>query len=348
MLFATRTWLTLALLTVLSPSLAAQGADYDIWEDPKFTEPGEQMLSAVLEEAGGLEAWSKIESLRFDLLKVRRVLLNTETMERAVHHVIPRLCWMTRDGDGFTISEYTNPKNYEADYRRDISVGDFAWAESRGLANRKPKQAQTSRTLIRRTAFLSMMPFSLHERGAKWIYLKDLKGDNALYGMRLTDPLVMETENEMVDFLVIVDKKHKVVRQLQYSLTGEDRITMDASSECYVNFGEPYEVEGVKLFGFHRWFYELPHAEEEFTIRDVEALPVPAAAMRRPWQAGGEVWETDLRADHWDPPAEVEEADEGSETPPEDEGEEEGESMEGALRAPKGPQPTPAGAAHRD
>jgi len=334
MLSAIRTWLPLALLTVLTPSLAAQGADYDIWEDPKFTEPGDKMLAAVLEEAGGLEAWDKIEALRFDLLKVRRVLLNSETMERAVHHVIPRLCWMTRDGDGFAISEYSDGKKFQPLYRRDISVGDFAWAEAGGEANRKPKQAQASRTLIRRTAFLSMMPFSLHERGAKWIYLKDLPGENALYGMRLADPLVMETENEMFDFLVIVDEERNVVRQLQYSLTGEDRITMDASSECFVNFSQPYEIEGVALFGFHRWFYELPHAEEEFTIRDVEALPVPAAAMRRPWQAGGDLWQSDLRADHWDPPVESEEED--AEEAPEGDGEGDG-SMEGALRGPVDP-----------
>lgn len=280
-----------------------QRKPFDIWDNPKLTEKGSEMYAAVLEQAGGLEKWNAIEGLRFDLLKIRRVLVNQETGEKKVHHIVPRLCWFDRAGDGFTISEYASGKTFEPDYRRDISVGDFAWAEAHGQANRKPAQAKISRNMVQRTAFLSEMPFSLHERGAEWIFLKDLVGDQALYGVRLARPLVMEEVNDVADFLVVVDTKQKVVKQLQYSLVGEDRITMDESSECYIDFSKPYELDGVTLFGYHMWYYEQPHAQEEFTIVDVESLPIPPAAMRRPWQAGGSLWKTDLRADHWDPPA---------------------------------------------
>lgn len=336
MLTSPRTWLsallvfTFALLAQSAPvqtgplaPLAAPtqdkqgGKDYDIWQNEHATQKGREMFAAVLETAGGLEAWNKIEGLRFDLLKIQRVLVNLETGERKVHHVIPRLCWFDRQGDGFTISEYIDGKSFKPLYRRDISFGKFAWAESNGQASRKPQQAATSRTLIQRRAFLSMMPFSLHERGAEWIFLKDLVGDQALYGVRLGRPLIMEEKDEIADYLVVVDTKTKVIKQLQYSLFGEDRITMDKSSECYVDFSKPYVVDGVTLFGFHKWFYEQPHKQEEFTIVDVESLPIPPAAMRRPWQAGGELWQTDLRADHWDPPK-SEEGEPPAETPKED------------------------------
>ena len=316
MLHSIRLWLLPLLFSALAPGLLAQDKTepqikqavqddkkpFDIWDNTNATERGDAMFAEVLKTAGGLETWDKIEALRFYLLKIRRVLVNQKSKERKVHHIVPRLCWFDRAGDGFTISEYTDGRTFMPMYRRDISMGNYAWAEANDQANRKPAQAKVSRTLVQRTAFLSLMPFSLHERGARWIFLKDLPGNNALYGVRLSAPLVMEEHDEIRDFAVVVDVEAKRIKQLQYSLVGEDRITMDKSSECYIDFVKPYEIAGVTLYSQHVWFYEQPHALEEFTIADVESLALPPAAVRRPWQAGGELWKSDLRADHWDPP----------------------------------------------
>lgn len=330
MLHSIRLWLLLPLMfCALASGLLAQDETppqdkqevqdekkpYDIWDNTNATERGDAMFAEVLKTAGGLEAWNKIEGLRFDLLKIRRVLVNRKTGERKVHHIVPRLCWFDRGGDGFTISEYTDGRTFQPTYRRDVSVGNYAWAEANDQANRKPDQAKVSRTLVQRTAFLSLMPFSLHERGARWIFLKNLPGDNALYGVRLSAPLVMEEHDEIGDFAVVVNTTTKRIKQLQYSLVGEDRITMDKSSECYIDFVQPYGIADVTLFGQHIWFYEQPHALEEFTIVDVESLALPPASVRRPWQAGGELWKTALRADHWDPPVEAETEDTPSDKP---------------------------------
>lgn len=288
-----------------NPEPVKQEQTVDVWEDPARLAQGQEMLTALYTQAGGLDKWAELGALRFDLLETWRVLTNRTTGEIKVHHYTPRYCWFQTGGDGFVRSEYFKSGPFEPIYRREVAVGNYAWAEADSEFDRKPKAAAKARTRVNRLHFLTTMPFSIGERGGELVFLKDLDEKRALYGLHLARPLVMGITEEISDFLLVVDKANKRILQLQYSLTGADRETVDRSTECYVDFEGSLEVAGVTLAHKHVWFFELDLRREEYLVEDLEAAPIPPEALRRPWQAGA-VWKTDLRADYWDPPAKQE------------------------------------------
>jgi hypothetical protein len=140
MLHSIRLWLLPLLFSALAPGLLAQDKTepqikqavqddkkpFDIWDNTNATERGDAMFAEVLKTAGGLETWDKIEALRFDLLKIRRVLVNQKTKERKVHHIVPRLCWFDRAGDGLYdfgvhgwthVQAHVSPRHFDGQLR---------------------------------------------------------------------------------------------------------------------------------------------------------------------------------------------------------------------------------------
>lgn len=308
-----RSLLLIAGLTLLTPQSAAQGKQGkkqkrkkqesnlpDLWSEPQRVAKGEEMLGKVYEAAGGLEKWKAAKGFRFQVLKTRWVVVDTKTGELKVHHYIPRLSWLDQAATGFVISEYASGGNYKPVYRRDVAVGNFAWTETNGSFNRKPEAAIGARMLVRRQHFLATMPFSLDSHGAEMVFVKNLPNDRALYGVHLKKPVVMELIEDVFDYALVIDTKTNRVQQLQYSLVAEDVMTLDKSTECYVDFESGTKVAGLDLPKSYTWFYEVPARHEVFTIVRMEELALPPASIRRPWLSGA-VWETDLRADHWDP-----------------------------------------------
>jgi hypothetical protein len=304
--------LLLAGLLLTSPVLA-QGkgkqkkagpkvAAVDVWADEVNVKKGAEMLGKLYEAAGGLEKWKALDGVRFDLLETWRVLTDRNTGVYKVHHYVPRLCWFETGGNGWARSELVNPRTFGAMYRREVAVGNYAWAETEEEFDHKPAAALVSRTRVNRLHFLTCMPFSLGERGAKLVFLKDLDEGKALYGMRLARPLVMRREEEIAEFVLVVDTKVNRVLQLQYSRVGADRETADASTECYVDFEGELEIGGVTLPHKHTWWFELDLRIEEYLVEELKNVAIPPASLRRPWQAGS-LWKTDVRASHWDPPA---------------------------------------------
>jgi len=300
-------------LLLLGPTLFAQDPPPEppapevenVWEDPARVAQGKEMQAGLYTQAGGLEQWNALGGIRFDLLETWRVLTNRTTGEVKVHHYTPRYCWFQAGGDGFVRSEYFQSSGFEPMYRREVAVGNYAWSEGGTDFDRKPKAAAKARARVNRLHFLTAMPFSIHERGGELVFLKDLGPKKALYGLHLARPLVMSISEEIADFVLVVDKESNRILQLQYSLTGADRETTDRSTECFIDFEGSLEVGGVTLPHEHIWFFEIDARKEEYLVEDLEAAAVPPEALRRPWQAG-EVWETDLRADHWDPPKDPE------------------------------------------
>jgi len=285
----------------------------DLWKEPKRVAKGAETMALVYAASGRLEEWGKIEGVRFDMLESWRVLTNRNTNEHKIHHRVPKLCWFTPGGDGFVRGEYVMPDGFTPTYRREVSQGNYAWAETDTEFQRIPKMAGRARVSVTSTHFLSTFPFSIHERGGELLYLKPLKvkgeegpAKRSLYGLRLAKPVIFGEEEEIRDLTVIFDHESQRIVQLQYSYFGEDRITLDESTECFVDFEYGHELGGVTLPSAYYWFFEVDTCIKEYWIEDLRGDPVPPAALRRPWQAGTQ-YQTDERADYWDPPAKDEE-----------------------------------------
>ena len=334
MILSTRLLLlaSLALLLVQAPrpAVASQGGQQgpaaptseDIWSEPGRVERGAKMFDAILAAHGGLEAWGELQGVRFDMLESWRVLTKREPLERKIHHRTAQLCWFQPGGDGFVKAEYVKPDGFTPAYRREVLQGKYAWAEADEAFLRQPQMAARARAFVQSRHFYATFPFSLHERGAELVFLKRLPTpvgvegarDRSLYGARLAEPVVLGKEEEVREFVLVVDNETSQVLQVQYSYFGEDRITLDKSTECYVDYAYGHTVGDVLLHSSFTWFFETDLMAKEFWVEDVRDEAVPPAALRRPWQAGG-LWETDQRADFWDPPVAegAEEAGEGAE-----------------------------------
>jgi len=272
------------------------------WSNAENVAKGAAMLTELYDTAGGLENFKKLDGIRFDLLETWRVLMDRNTGDIKVHHYTPRLCWLTPEGDGWARSEFVKPGVFKPMYRREVATGNFAWSELNGEFSRKPEAASKARSRVHRLQFLTCAPFSFDGRGAELVFLKNLDDGKALYGMRLARPLIMSIQEEISEFVLVIDTKAKRLLQLQYALVGKDRETTDKSTECYVDFEGALKVGDVTLPNKHIWFFELDLRTEEYLLAKISNSVMPPESLRRPWISGG-LWETDLRADTWDPPA---------------------------------------------
>jgi|FLOH01.1.fsa_nt_gi hypothetical protein len=305
---------TLTVVCVLSASHASaqdpkekwgddptQG-DFDLWSNEAKVTRGAVQLAKIYEAAGGLEEWGKVEGIRFDLLETWRVETNATLQEFKVHHRVPRLCWFERDGDGFVRSEYVSPDGVTPNYRREVSVGNYSWAESTSEWLRKPAVATRARARVSRLFLLSCMPFSLQELGGEMVFLKKLEaGKKALFGIRLGKSVVMNTLEEQSQFVAVVDLETNKIIQLQYSLYDQDKLTTDESTECAIDFVGELKLGGVTIPNKHFWSMETGANIQEFWVEDVVNESIPAIGIQRPWQSGS-LFQTSMRADHWDPP----------------------------------------------
>jgi len=275
---------------------------FDLWQNEAKVKKGAERLARIYQAAGGLEAWGNVKGVRFDMLETWRVEVNKDTREFRVHHRTPRLAWFEPDGDGFVRSEYVMPDGITPNYRREISVGNYSWAESKKEFIRKPGLATRARSRITRLFLLGCLPFSLQELGGEMAFLKLIDGgEKAMYGVRLSKPVVMHTLEEQTQFIAIVDLATNKIVQLQYSLYDRDKLTLDESTECAIDFEGEIEFAGVKIPNKHYWSYETGGNIQEYWIEDVINEAPPAKGMQRPWQSGS-LFQTQMRADHWDPP----------------------------------------------
>ncbi|MDG1498428.1 MAG: hypothetical protein P8N31_13805 [Planctomycetota bacterium] len=285
--------------------------DENPWQNKKRTQRGSAALNRIYEAAGGLEEWDKLDGIRMDLLETWRVMTDLETKEIKVHHRTPRLCWFTPDGDGYILSEHVGSDGVKADYRREVSIGSYSWAEASGQSFRQPDIVAKANNSLDSFFFLSCMPLSLSKFGAEMIFLRELNKENSLYGIRLARPLVIHAEEEISNFVAIVENKTNRIVRLDYSLTGIDRMTGDPRTRCQIRFEGTKPLGNVTIANKYHWSFQLLGNTREYWVEDIVNSTVPPEALRRPWQVGS-LYQSDVRADFFDPPAEEEpEAPEG-------------------------------------
>lgn len=290
----------------------------DPWKNEQRLKRGTVALDRIFKAAGGLEEWDKLDGIRMDMLETWRVIPNLVTKEVKVHHRTPRLCWFTKDGDGYILSENVGSDGVQAAYRREVSVGAYSWAEAGGQSYRQPEIVEKANNSLDSFFFLSCMPLSLSKFGAEMVYLKELEKGHSLFGIHLARPLVIHAEEEISDFVAVVENKTNRIVRLDYNLKGDDRMTGDPKTRCEVRFEGARPLGGVTIANKYHWSFQMLGNTREYWVEDVVNSIVPPEALRRPWQVGS-LYQSDVRADFFDPPAEVE-----TEAPAEEKGEEQG------------------------
>ena len=289
--------------------------DSDPWLNEKRTVRGSVVLGRIYKAAGGLEEWEKLDGVRMDMLETWRVMTNLETKEIKVHHRTPRLCWFSKDGDGYILSENVGSNGVNPSYRREVSIGAYSWAETGGQSYRQPGVVAKANNHIDSYFFFSCMPLSLSKFGAEMVFLKELNEEQSVYGIHLARPLVLHEEESVSDFIAIIDTNSNQILRLEYSLVGIDRMTGDPATRCEVRFEGSKALGGVTIANKYHWSFQIVGNTREYWVEDVVNAAVPPEALRRPWQVGS-LYQSDVRADFFDPPAEPE-----PETPVEEEGE---------------------------
>ncbi|MFT6363074.1 MAG: hypothetical protein ACJAZ8_001486 [Planctomycetota bacterium] len=284
---------------------AAKAKDVDPWLSEKRVQRGNVALERIYKAAGGLEEWEKLDGIRLDMLETWRLMPDLSTKKVVVHHRTPRLCWFTKDGDGYILSENVGSDGVSASYRREVSIGAYSWAEASGQSFRQPEVVAKANDNIDSFFFLSCMPLSLNQYGAEMVFLKELDKKHALYGIHLARSLVIHEEESISDLIAVVDKETNRIIRLDYSLVGLDRMTAALTTRCQVRFEGSKPLGGVTIANKYHWSFQLLGNTREYWVEDVVNATVPPEALRRPWQAGS-LFESDVRADFFDPPAEPE------------------------------------------
>lgn len=284
----------LVLAGTLRSSVQAQDAAAPAKGDPTLVE-------TLVRAAGGREAFDALPGLRYQVLET---LFAAEGQKWRVHHRVPHLVHFTPAGDGFCKSEFVDMAQEGPLYRRHVLHDNVAWGELRGQYDRSPQVVAQAETALRRELFLATVPFSLAGHGAQTQFRRAEQVDGRtlhVYMLRLQVPVVLESVEEISEFLLFVDPQNKRVAQLKWRFSGDDRWTEDPFVWAHVDFEGERRVGGVTLPHERTYWRAETSLYHHYVVEDPQAVELPGPALRRPWIAGV-VYDTPDRADHWDPP----------------------------------------------
>lgn len=288
------------------------------WDDPAAVERGQKMIARLIAAGGGMEKFRQLSGVRYDtLLTSRSRTINKVNNEKwRVHHYEPRLTHLDTRGHGFLLSEFAKPTLRGPDFSREVLFEGIAWREMRGNYYRTEKARRTAKSAVRLEYLTGLMPFSLDVMQAELAYEGDEVDEASdyqaeIYAMRLAEPLVMNVYPMIVkkyetitEFKVFIDPRTDMVMQIKYAFPDKHVRKKPHMRWVTIEFSEWTEIPGRELkIPYKRLRYLAEWSTlEEWWVEDIVVEELPAASVRRPWQAG-EVYRSPIWADFWDPPS---------------------------------------------
>lgn len=271
----------------------------------ELPEPPEDIVAALVEAAGGREAWEEADGIRYDMLETVRILEGEQRWVVATR--VPMLVHFDAADRGYLNQEYTSLDLTRASYRRAVAMGLDAWAEQGTRYDHETGTIQDVLNEVTRERFLGTMPFSLLAEGTRVAYIGAQEVDGRAvwaFEVAVPRPIAPRRVERVRTFYLFVDTETMSVVRLRWQFVELDRWDIGNPSETWqVDFTEFREAQGIRIPHRRVMWTEDPRRLWEWISEDVALERIPPAALRRPWYTGS-TYAGAPRADFWDPPAE--------------------------------------------